>query len=315
MIKIKRYSPDFKSQWDELVSKSKNGTFLFFRDYMDYHADKFLDHSFLIFYKNKLEGILPGNISDSIFYSHQGLTYGGLILTDKIRTDDVLQIFKLINKELKDAGVNEVIYKPIPYIYFNYPSQEDLYALFVMNATKIGCNISSAIFQPNKINFSELRMRGVKRSLREKIEIKETDRFELFWPLLTDNLSNKFNKSPVHSLEEIKYLKSRFPNNIKLFIAHHLEEVIAGCVVFEMKHVIHSQYVATNERGRKLGALDLIYNELVNNKYVTIPVFDFGHSTENMGNFLNVNLILQKEAFGGRGVVYEIYKYLISQID
>jgi hypothetical protein len=315
MIKIKRYSPDFKSQWDELVSKSKNGTFLFFRDYMDYHADKFLDHSFLIFYKNKLEGILPGNISDSIFYSHQGLTYGGLILTDKIRTDDVLQIFKLINKELKDAGVNEVIYKPIPYIYFNYPSQEDLYALFVMNATKIGCNISSAIFQPNKINFSELRMRGVKRSLREKIEIKETDRFELFWPLLTDNLSNKFNKSPVHSLEEIKYLKSRFPNNIKLFIAHHLEEVIAGCVVFEMKHVIHSQYVATNERGRKLGALDLIYNELVNNKYVTIPVFDFGHSTENMGNFLNVNLIFQKEGFGGRGVVYEIYKYLISQID
>lgn len=245
MIEIKKYSPDFKIQWDELVSKSKNGTFLFFRDYMDYHADKFRDHSFLIFSKNKLEGILPGNISDSVFYSHQGLTYGGLILTNKIHTDDVLQIFQLLNKELRDAGVNEVIYKPIPYIYFNYPSQEDLYALFVMNATKIGCNISSAIFQSNKINFSELRMRGVKRSLRERIEIEETNRFELFWPLLIDNLSNKYSKSPVHSLEEIKYLKSRFPNNIKLFIAHHLEEVIAGCVVFEMKHVIHSQYVAT----------------------------------------------------------------------
>jgi hypothetical protein len=79
-----------------------------------------------------------------------------------------------------------------------------------------------------------------------------------------------------------------------------------------MKHVIHSQYVATSEKGKELGALDLIFNELINSKYVNIPVFDFGHSTENMGNFLNVNLIFQKEGFGGRGVVYETYKYLIS---
>ena len=32
-------------------------------------------------------------------------------------------------------------------------------------------------------------------------------------------------------------------------------------------------------------------------------------STENMGNVLNESLIFQKEGFGGRGVIYDIYEY------
>jgi hypothetical protein len=309
MVEIKRYTPELKSQWDNLVSNSKNGTFLFLRDYMDYHSARFQDHSFLIYYKNKLEGVLPGNISDSVFYSHQGLTYGGLIITNKIRTDEVLETFKLVNQELKDSGIREVVYKPIPYIYSNYPSQEDLYALFLMNASRIGCNISSTIYQANKINFVESRKSGIRRSLKENIKVEEDSRFELFWPLLEDNLSGKYNKSPVHSLAEIKYLKSLFPGFIKLYLAFHNEDVVAGCVVFEMKHIVHTQYIAATGRGKELGALDFLFDVLINTRYVNFTVFDFGHSTEEMGKLLNENLIFQKEGFGGRGVVYEIYKY------
>ena len=311
MITVKKYTPEYKLQWDDLVQKSKNGTFLFCRDYMDYHSDRFHDHSFLIYRKDKLVGVMPGNITDDIFYSHQGLTYGGIVLSQKPVTKDIIEMFQIINEELIEAGVKEIVYKPVPYIYHTYPSQEDIYALFVMNALKIGCHISSAIIQSNKIKFSELRMKGVKKSSREEIIFEETNRFESFWSLLADNLSKKFNKTPVHSLAEIQHLKDLFPDNIKLFIARHLGDVVAGCLIYEMKYIVHVQYIAASEKGKDIGALDFIFDRLINNIYTSVPVFDFGHSTENMGKFLNESLIFQKEGFGGRGIVYETYKYSI----
>ena len=62
MISISRYTQYKQTEWDDFVKVSKNGTFLFLRAYMDYHSDRFLDHS-LMFYneKNKLIAVLPAN--------------------------------------------------------------------------------------------------------------------------------------------------------------------------------------------------------------------------------------------------------------
>ena len=38
MFIIRRYTPADKRIWDLYVAKSKNATFLFRRDYMDYHS-------------------------------------------------------------------------------------------------------------------------------------------------------------------------------------------------------------------------------------------------------------------------------------
>jgi hypothetical protein len=312
MITVKKYSPEYKLHWDELVKKSKNGTFLFYRDFMDYHSERFRDQSFLIYYKDKLEGVLPGNISNDIFYSHQGLTYGGIVLSQKSGIKEVLEIFRLVNEELSRIGVKEVIYKPVPNIYHSYPSQEDIYALFLMKAMKIGCHISSAIFQNNKIRFTQGRRSGITRSQNANVVFEESDKFELFWDLLSDNLSKRFHKSPVHSLAEIKVLKTRFPENIKLYIARYSEEVVAGCVIFVTRNTVHVQYITASEKGKELCALDLVFDYLINKTYSSVPVFDFGHSTEKMGEYLNENLIFQKEGFGGRGIVYETYKYNIG---
>ena len=63
MISICRYTQDKHAQWDDFVKVSKNGTFLFLRAYMDYHSDRFHDHS-LMFHneKGKLIAVLPANI-------------------------------------------------------------------------------------------------------------------------------------------------------------------------------------------------------------------------------------------------------------
>jgi hypothetical protein len=309
MIEIKKYTDEFKKDWDELIDRSRIDSFLFYRDFMDYHSERFNDYSFLIYKNDKLEGVLPGNINNYVFYSHQGLTYGGLIYTRKLTTIDILEIFQLINKNLKDNGVRRVIYKPIPYIYHSLPSDEQIYALFKSGAEKIGCNISSTIFQKNKIPFNESRKSGLRKAKKKNLLVVESDNFDAFWNILESNLLVNHKSKPVHSLSEIKYLKSKFQDNIKLYVCRSEYEIVGGCVLFVMKNVVHVQYISAGEVGKQIGALDCIFDELINKTYKDIPVFDFGQSTEDMGNYLNESLIFQKEGFGGRGIVYETYKY------
>jgi len=315
VIEIIRYNTDYKEQWDDLISDSRNGTFLFYRDYMDYHSDRFKDCSFLIFRKGKVVGVIPGNIDNNRFISHQGLTYGGLIASQNIDLKRTIEVFDLLDKELILLGIQEVIYKPVPLIYHMIPSQEDIYVLFLKKAEKLGCNISSSIFQKNKISFNESRKSGLRKSMRKGIRVSESSDFSGFWNILEDNLTYKYGVKPVHSLSEIELLASRFPNNIKLYVAEYNGSIIAGTVLFSMKNIIHVQYISANEQGKDNGALDLLFDNLINQTFLHIPIFDFGQSSEKMGNYLNENLIFQKEGFGGRGTVYETYKYNLSQND
>ena len=310
MYKVQIYKKENEIAWNKFVENSKNSTFLFNRNYMDYHSDRFHDYSLMIYRKDKLYAIFPANRKENILYSHQGLTYGGLILSNKSTCLEVLECFKVINAFLKENGIDKVIYKPLPYIYHDVPSQEDLYALFKLtNSQIIGRNISSTIYQNNKIKFIESRKSGIRKAKANGITISESFDFEVFWDILDTNLKNKYGVVPVHSIDEIKLLHSRFPNNIKLYLAYKGDIAIGGTVIYETKRVIHTQYISANLEGKELGCLDLLFDYLINEKYSSIPVFDFGQSTEEMGRILNESLIFQKEGFGGRGVCYDIYQY------
>lgn len=52
MITIMKYSPENKNEWNEFLHQAKNNLFMFDRNYMEYHSDRFTDHS-LMFYKEK----------------------------------------------------------------------------------------------------------------------------------------------------------------------------------------------------------------------------------------------------------------------
>ena len=311
MVEVVRYSAGLASEWNDFVKKSKNGTFLFNRGYMDYHADRFRDCSLMIYRKGRLSAVLPANVVGDILYSHQGLTYGGFILNDKVTVADMLEIFEEVNSFLKKNGVAKVVYKAIPYIYADIPAQEDLYALFRQNARLIAGNISSTIYQNNKLKFSESRQSGVRKAKRQGLIVTESDDMAAFWEILSANLNFKYGVMPVHSLAEIYLLKSRFPENIRLFLCLEGQMPLGGTVVFETGRVLHVQYISANEDGKAKGALDILFDFLINERYAEIPVFDFGQSTEKMGTILNEKLIFQKEGFGGRGVMYNTYEYLI----
>lgn len=310
MFEIVRYIPELKGTWNQFVFNSKNGTFLFLRDYMDYHADRFEDNSLLIYRKGKLYSLLPANRIDNVLYSHQGLTYGGLIMNAKVTVDDMVLMVKILNDYLREQGFVKVIYKPLPFIYHTIPAQEDLYALFRnCDARIIGRNISSTIIQANKIKFIESRKSGIRKAQSNQIEIRFSPDLEAFWNILDANLKNKYGVAPVHTLSEMQLLQSRFPQNIKLYLAYKGGIALGGTLLYLTRQVIHTQYISASIEGKELGVLDLLFDYLINQEYIHVPYFDFGQSTEQMGNYLNEALIFQKEGFGGRGVCYDIYEY------
>lgn len=311
MIRLERYSSEHFEKWNELISRSKNGTFLLNRNFMDYHSDRFKDFSLMIYRNDKLEAVFPANIAEDTVYSHQGLTYGGMVYTSKVSATDMLEIFEALKSFYQESGVKKLIYKSIPYIYDVYPSQEDLYALFVNKAKQIGCNISSTIDSKNFIGFSELRKRGLKKALKNGLKISETPSFSKFWTVLEHNLMERYGVKPVHSLEEILLLKERFPANIFVHTIESETETLAGVVMFVSDNVAHVQYISATEEGKKLGALDMLFHELITQVYKSYSYFDFGQSTEQNGNYLNEALIFQKEGFGGRGVAYNVYELMI----
>jgi len=311
MFEIRRYASEHADEWNSFVEKSKNGTFLFLRNYMDYHSDRFHDNSLMIYRKGKLYTLLPANRVDDVLYSHQGLTHGGFIMSSEVTAKDMVRIFELLNEYLKSIGIKKVIYKPIPAIYHQIPAQEDLYALFKNNAKILARNVSSTIFQKNKLKFYKMRRMAARRAQESNVIVKESNDYAAFWKILEENLQYRHHTKPVHTLDEILLLHSRFPDNIVLYLAYLNEIPLGGVVVYITRQVIHPQYCSANDKGKELGVLDLLFDYLINTKYTDIPIFDFGQSTEHLGCYLNEGLIFQKEGLGARSMMYDIYEYSV----
>lgn len=311
MFEIRRYTEADKAAWDAFVAESKNGTFLFFRDYMDYHSDRFNDHSLMIFLDGCLYALLPANEANGTLYSHQGLTYGGLVMSQRCKAAQVRDIFIQLNGYLSQQGIVHVVYKHVPWVYASLPSEEDLFALAnVCHASLRSRDVASVVMLDRRLKFSTLRKRGVRKAQSAGLRIQESDDFSVFWQLLEANLWQKFQAKPVHTLSEISLLKSRFPENIRLFEVRQGDELLGGTVLYMDSQVVKTQYISANEKGRKMGSLDGLFAHLLDYyEGKGVRFFDFGTSNLSQNDDLNDPLIFQKEGFGGRAVCYDTYEW------
>lgn len=307
-ITVKVYTPQDKMLWDSFVSSSKNEVFLFNRDYMDYPQDRFHDHSLLFFKHDRLVGLLPANLSGDKLQSHSGLTFGGVVSSYLMKTPLMMEIFNSIITHCRDNGIKAIIYKPSPYIYHSVPADEDLYALYAFNANLIARSVSSTILLSGEKRFTDNRKDSLRKAKKHKLLVRESRDFEVYMKILEQNLIERHNVKPVHTTEEIKFLASRFPDNIKLFASFKDELMLAGIIVYESRNVAHTMYAANSSEGHKLGAQDIVEDYLINQLFKDKPYYDFGISTENHGRLLNQGLIKYKEDFGASAIVYDVYK-------
>lgn len=310
VIEVVPYRCDMADTWNSFVETSKNGTFLFHRDYMDYHADRFVDSSLLFYKKGELVAVLPANYKaeEQTVYSHGGLTYGGLLLSDRITVADTMQVMACVVEWMKlTLGAKEWIYKPVPHIYHRAPAEEDLYALFRQEATLVARGVSASIANDHTLPMQELRRRGAKKAAASNVVYEESGALPVFWGILEEVLAGKHGCKPVHTVDEMEKLMRTFPQNIRLFVAKIDGRVVAGTLIYETEQVAHAQYIATSAEGRLVGALDGLFHYLITEVFAAKRYFDFGISTEQGGRYLNEGLAFQKEGFGARAVVYDTY--------
>lgn len=313
-MKIEVYADPQKAVWDQFVEQSKNGTFLFLRDYMDYHRDRFHDHSLMVYDdSDKLLALLPANATEATLVSHGGLTYGGFVVDATMKLPRVLELFDLTLTWLRERGFSRWLYKTIPSIYHQAPAEEDRYALFLCGARIVRRGVLAVIDSRHRLPFQERRTRGAKKALQNGLTVRPSNDFAAYWQILTERLLKVYNTAPVHTLAEIECLHSRFPDNIKLFGCFEGSTLLAGVVVYESELVAHVQYIAASERGREMCGLDLVFSQLVSNYYGAKPYFDFGTSDEENGSRLNKGLIDQKEGFGARVLVHDHYEISLTE--
>jgi hypothetical protein len=306
-IEVTRYQQSDRQAWDIFAKESKNGLFFFQRDYMDYHAERFTDHSLIFKKKNQVFAIFPANEYEKEIHSHGGLTYGSLLISNRTKSIDVLEIFTAMKEYYSANGFQKVIYKAIPYIFSKTPFQEDLYALFINNAKIFRRDISSVIYIKGRLPLAKSPAKKFKDCSALNLTLTQNRNFENYWELLSTVLENH-NAKPTHRLKEIQLLADRFPDNIKLFEIHENKELICGCVIFDFGNVIHTQYLANSPKGKAIGALDYLIIKLIEDEFGDREYFSFGISTENRGLYLNEGLINQKEMFGGRAVCNDFYE-------
>lgn len=325
-MQVIRYTSDKALEWDQMVKVSKNGTFLFLRAYMDYHADRFIDHS-LMYYsdKGKLLAVMAANEKDltsesrKILYSHQGLTYGGFVLSPHAHAVEVGELFDVTLSYLHEQGFTEWHYKQIPVIYHRLPAQEDDYWLWMHHAQLEDCSLMTVIplhsaqdiaQHPDHSLVSASKRNNSNRLLRQGYRVCYDAPISDFWPILTQNLQERFGATPVHKFEEIMLLQQRFPQHIQCCtLISPTGEMLAGTLLYITDRVVKAQYTSASSAGKQAKALDFLILEVLRHfeETTSLQYFDFGTSMLANSTELNEGLVLQKEGFGGRGIASRIF--------
>ena len=308
-MRIERYTPAMRQTWDEFVRASRNGTFLHERAYMDYHADRFADHSLVALDDDGAPlALLPANEEDDTLVSHRGLTYGGWITPPRHFTaSTMLRLFEESLAALRTEGFRRLVYRPVPHIYHRYPAEDDLYALWRFGAVQDRVMPSSTV----DLRLPRLLDHGTKnainRARRSGAVFGESEDYAGFWALLEDVLREHHDATPVHTLDEMLLLHSRFPDNICLHTATLDGALLAGVLTYRCGPVVHAQYTASGDEGRRLRMLPALYAAIADAYSDSCSWLDIGTSCEDAGRILNAGLDSQKAGLGGRCTVYASY--------
>jgi hypothetical protein len=280
------------------------GTFLFHRDFMNYHNERFEDHSLMFYKDEQLICCIPAHIKNQVFHSHMGLSYGGLILNE-IGTENMSVLLDAFFEYIKDAvfSVSSLcIVKAeiqLPPVSYHKLHQEMTLILkdkgFIVN--RILDNMFVKLDQ--KLRVSPKKTRGYRNGEFVGLKIERSKEFKHFWvQILVPQLHARYASQPVHSLEEIESLASKFPENI---IQHNLfrdDQLLAGITFFIKNNIVKSQYTASSSLGLKINAVGFLYMEAMKEfQEKGFLLMDYGSVNERDGS-VNEGLLRFKKELG-----------------
>ncbi len=311
-IEVVRYDESYRDKWDKFVlEKTMNGTFLQSRKFLEYHKDRFIDHSLLFIKCGTIIAVCPAiekiNQSKKEFLSHLGSTFGGLIFGKEFYTISYCtEVIDLLNKYLEQQGFEYSLLKStgdifcktrennlINYLLFTkgYGSYKEL--SFAIDLTKIDDVVA---------NFHSKTRNLYKTSLKNNLKIRECktdEEIKTLHEILCKSLL-KYDTKPVHTYEELLDLyHNRINEFMRFYGIYHEDNLVAGTMVFIINDVFHTQYLFADPDYLYLKPMDFMDGSLIQIAFEEkFKYFSFGISTENHGTYLNETLAKFKEGFG-----------------
>jgi len=325
MLVIKNYSKEFENAWEEFVASSSNGTFMQERKFLGYHpSDKFLDHSLIFMEDKRIIAVLPAAVVQQkdkrILYSHPGASHGGLIIKSSLSTKKCLELVSALVEYCAMTGFDYIRLKPVPKVYHSGLSDQLDFALrfsgFEIEYTELATALA---LKKGKEDFlkqvmSSTAFRNYQKALKSGLSVVEDADINDYWPVLENKLEFSHHAKPTHTLEEIKYLKTLYPDKIKLFAAYKGEILTAGVLAFLLnERVINCFYIAHDDQYQHMRPLNLVFGYMIDwGNQNSFSYLDWGISTEAKGSRVNTGLFQFKEGFGGHGVLRESYLYAVN---
>ncbi len=312
-MKIVKYkNNEHQELWDKYIQESNNGTIFHLRKFLSYHKKRNFEDCSLLFYdKENIKAVFSGAIIDKCLYSHPGASFGGFVYND-ISFESSSKMVDLLIQYAKNKNLNEIIIIPPPFIYYKLYNEAMEYCLYYKGFNIEEYYISSFVDLRNNIT-SQMHNRKKRyiKKMENKITIKESNDLDIFYPILLDNKA-KHKTKPTHTLEELKILINKFPNEIKLFLSYYKDEVIGGALNFiTNKNTCILFYNMINYDYKDLQSASFqIYESLNWAKKIGLHYLDIGVSQLYKNNQIipHDSLINFKEQFGAKAMIRKVMK-------
>ncbi len=306
---------------DFILADSTNGEFINTFSYLQYHPKgRFNDDSIVIFdmHSGTVAGCMAAAAAQgNTVISHSGTTFAGPIVDERYAVKKKEEILDLM-LSYYESRYSKIELKLRPDFYSYQPDQTISYFLlrrgytYGMTALANIVNISAVHSEQDLLKlFSAGRRNHVKKTLKENKFYLHEEKQVLAdeWSHMNENLKAKYDAVSTHTLEEIKDLKSRFPDKIYPFYVHtHDGQYGAFALVYCYKQIFHTQYLDMNyDLAGRYPHLFLIYQLVLKAKELGYQYISFGASTENSGKYLNYGLYNYKAGYGGGDLILPLF--------
>ena len=315
-MEIKKFTLDYTDKWDDFVNNySLNGTIYHTRKFLNYHNEKFIDTSILIYNNNNLVCVVPCCLSNGINFSHKGATYGGPVLTkNKLYVHEIENIINMIfdyyDNKFECRMANDIYFEePINMLYYMIGKKLNIkleLSWYIKSGTNLIENITNKRNKDNLIKMSQ-------NPNYKFYSTTDTYDYMMYYDILKKNLVTNHNSNPTHTLEEFIHIKDILGYKQELFIVKNIIDniILAGVYVIKVTDICWYTFYITRNIDIKNSGIMVIYimnqiSEIA--KENNIKYVDYGISTENTGMILNIGLSeFKNDSLGG----LPNYRYLM----
>lgn len=314
MIRVERYTSAWKSHWDTVVRRAHNGHFMFERDFMEYHADRFDDHSLLFLDDDTPMAVLPAHRKGEDLISHQGLPFAGLVWVDAVRMSAMSNVVQILIDHLKANGLARLIYTPVPAPYKRFHDDGDVYQLERVGALLRETKVSCAVRVGTSPGIATTRGKHMRRAQRNGLQIDPKLDMARAYEMISTFLEKKSYRPPVHTLDELQLLARRFPDQIHVHGIFKEDSLLHSIISFHSESCIRLQYMGGTEQGREHYAPDFFYALLFQDPVNQGRWIDFGTSMDLATGELDPELHWYKESFGGRSSLVRTFVLNLREV-